>query len=223
MTPTGPAPPGLPGSPRRGPAPRTHRTRCLKRRREPRPAAPARGGPRPETRAGTAGGGRGRGWGWRGGEGVCVGGFMQIPLFKKLPSEKVCHIPARARNPRANGITAASSPSWDGAGRRASPPPAPAATRDCGSAPVGTRSRADPRSVGAPHAGTPAVGAGPPPGPSPPSRPRWGGVAVSAFIGNWGPVFHPGSPSEAGTGWGGRETPRRPVHLFNQSLANGVI
>lgn len=93
------------------------------------------------------------------------GGNMQIPLFKKLPFEKVCHIPARARNPRANGITAASSPSWDGAGGEHPPP---AATRDRGCAPAGKRSRRAPQSPAlrrASHAGTPEVGIGPSLGP----------------------------------------------------------
>lgn len=57
---------------------------------------------------------------------------MQIPLFKKLPFEKVCHIPARARNP---GLMALSPPHRrHGMGPGASIPPPPAATRGNGAA-----------------------------------------------------------------------------------------
>lgn len=67
---------------------------------------------------------------------------MQIPLFKKLPFEKVCHIPARARNP---GLMALSPPHRrHGMGPGASspqPPPRNTATRDRDSASTGKRGR----------------------------------------------------------------------------------
>lgn len=127
---------------------------------------PERGDP-PGTRAGTE---DGAGNGCGDGDGGARWGIMQIPLFKKLPFEKVCHIPARARNP---GLMALSPPHRrHGMGPGASTPP-PAATRDRGSVLRGNGA-ADPcRESG--------LGVAAPPGsPGPPSVPL-GSTIVGSY------------------------------------------
>lgn len=89
-------------------------------------------------------------------------GIMQIPLFKKLPFEKVCHIPARAPNPGLMELPAY------GMGPGASTALLP--SRFCGE--TEPQIRPDP-------CRDPGLGVGTPPGsPGPPSVP----------VHNWGPA-----------------------------------
>lgn len=118
----------------------------------------------PGTRAGTE---DGDGNGCGDGDGGARCGIMQIPLFKKLPFEKVCHIPARAPNP---GLMALSPPHRrHGMGPGASTPrPPPRVNR--GSVLRGNGAADPPRSVGVLLVGSPGSVSLPLPGPLDPPR-----------------------------------------------------